>query len=111
MKKQSIWAIWVKDFKSKIGKDYILIDIRTNPEIKEWYIKWMDLNLDYYNPNYAKELDKLDRNKKYLIYCHSWSRTGMTLRFMEQIWFKEVYHLSWWIISWVNDWEELLKNN
>ena len=54
MKKQSIWAIWVKDFKSKIGKDYILIDIRTIPEILEWYIKWMDLNLDYYNPNYAK---------------------------------------------------------
>ena len=109
MENQIIWSLVSSDFKEKILKDYILIDIRTIPEVQEWYIEWMDLNLDYYNENYAKELDKLDRDKKYLIYCRSWSRTEMTLRFMAQIWFKEVYHLEWWIVSWVNAWESLIK--
>jgi rhodanese-related sulfurtransferase len=104
-----IWSISVSEFKQKMKQDYVLIDIRTLTEIQEAKIEWIDLILDCYSPNFMNELDKLDRNKKYLIYCRSGSRTWMSLKIMSQLWFKEVYDLEWWLISWVNTWEELVK--
>jgi len=85
------------------SNEYTIIDIR-NPEELEatWYIKW-SLNIVYYYPWFLDEIKKLDRNKKYLIYCNSWNRTTHTLEIMKYLWFKEAYHLSWWIISWLEN--------
>lgn len=96
----TIWSISVSDFKQKIWEDYTLIDIRTPEEVSERKIEWMDLNIDYYSPNFKNELDKLDKNWKYLIYCRSWNRSGTSLKIMKDMWFKEVYDLDWWINKW-----------
>jgi len=109
MENQKIWSISVSEFKKKMWQDYTLIDIRTLPELQEWKIEWMDLVLDYYSEGFMNDINELDKNKKYLIYCRSGSRTWMTLGLMSQLWFKEAYDLCWWIIAWADAWEKFIK--
>jgi rhodanese-related sulfurtransferase len=54
--------------------EYILIDIRTEMERTPQYggvIFENSINIDFYKADFMKELDKLDKTKKYLIYCRS----------------------------------------
>lgn len=105
----NIWRLLVDDFNEKISEDYILIDIRTRPEILQWRIEKTELFLDYYWDDYINKLKWLDKNKKYLIYCRVWNRTWVTLNVMKQLWFKYVYDLYWWIINWVNSWKKIIS--
>ena len=105
-----IWNISVSEFKEKMSNnDYILMDIRTLPEIQEAKLEWINIVLDCYSPNFMNELEKLDKNKKYLIYCRSGSRTWMTLKIMSQLWFKEAYDLEWRLIAWAQAGEKIVK--
>ena len=99
----------VNDFKQKISEDFILIDIRTKQEIDRWIIWWADLFLDYYSKNFITDLNKLDKNKKYLIYCAHWNRSWDTLIWMKKMWFSDVFDLKWWIVAWIDSWENIVK--
>ena len=86
-----------------------LIDIRSIWELKDtWIIEWAK-NIDYYNINFKNNLNKLDKNKKYLIYCRSWNRSWYTLSIMKDLGFINVIELNWWIINWLDWWEKLVK--
>jgi rhodanese-related sulfurtransferase len=90
-------------FKNEIEKkDWILVDLRTSREVIEGVIEWWVINIDYYSPDFKEKLNALDKNKKYLIYCRSWARSWKTLELMKELWFKNVFNLDWWIISWLN---------
>ena len=102
-------GLLVLDFKQKIEEDYILIDVRTQQEIDNWIIPWTDLFLDYYSDNFASELNKLDKNWKYIIYCAHWNRSKDTLFWMWKMNFNEVFDLKWWIVEWINEWEKIVK--
>lgn len=104
-----IWSIWVAEFKEKIKEGYTVIDIRTVWEVNAWRLESMDLAFDYYQSTFRWELNKLDKNEKYLIYCRSGNRTGSALSLMKELWFKEVYDLSWWIGVWERAWEFVQK--
>ncbi len=80
--------------------DHVLLDIRTNPEFNQGHLKGAEM-LDFYGPGFKAELQKLDRDKPYLIYCRSGNRTGQTLKLMEQLGFTNVADLHNGIISWV----------
>lgn len=105
----NIWNFTVQEFKQKIKEDYILIDIRTAEEISEWYIEWKDLEIDYYKNNFKSEIEKLDKSKKYLIYCRSGSRSWNALHLMKNLWFTNVHDLAWGIGAWESDWEQFVK--
>ena len=109
MEKQSIASIRVDEFIEKSKGDFIVIDIRTPQEVAEWKIEEMDLNLDYYASDFVDQLNALDKNKKYLIYCRSGSRTYSTLLWMRDLWFQEAYDLEGGIISWIQSGENLIK--
>lgn len=106
---RNIWNFSVEEFKKKIEEDYILIDIRTPWEIAKWYIKWLDMRIDYYEDNFKSQIEKLDKTKKYLIYCRSWSRSWNALYLMKNLWFKDVHDLAWWIWIWEEVWEKFEK--
>lgn len=100
----NIWNFTALEFKQKLVKDYILIDIRTPGEVTEWYIDGMDLNIDYYKDNFKSEIEKLDKTKQYLIYCRSWNRTWNALYLMKNLGFTDVHDLDWWIGAWDRAW-------
>ncbi len=105
----NIWSYNIWEFKQKIWEDYILIDIRTPWEISEWYIEWKDLEIDYYKDSFKSEIEKLDKTKKYLIYCRSWNRSWNALYLMKNLWFTDVHDLAWGIGTWARWWEKFIK--
>lgn len=101
-------SVWVWDFKKELEKwDWILIDLRTPEEVKQGVIPWVKLNLDYYSKDFWQKIKNLDKNKKYLIYCHSWHRSWITFEVMKKIGFKNVINLEHWINSWIQAGEKI----
>lgn len=97
-------AILVKD------KNVSIIDIRTAEEYKSGYIKGA-INIDYYKADFKEKLSKLDKNKKYFIYCRSGRRSGSAKTIFNDLGFKNVYNLESGIQEWVAEKRELMYNN
>jgi len=79
--------------------DFVIIDVRTPGEFAEGHIENAS-NLDFYSETFRDELNNLDKNKPYLIYCRSGRRSGNALNIMEEFNFREVYNISGGIIEW-----------
>jgi rhodanese-related sulfurtransferase len=72
--------------------DFIIIDVRTLEEFSGGHIE-NAINLDYYSETFRDELNKLDKDKPYLIYCRSGGRSANALNIMEELNFREVYNI------------------
>ncbi len=79
--------------------DFAIIDVRTAPEFAGGYID-NAANIDFYAETFRDELDRLDKNKTYLIYCRSGSRSGKALGIMAELGFQEVYDVDGGILAW-----------
>ncbi len=90
------------DFKTELHEwDKVLLDVRTPWEAQMfWVIENNQLLIDIYAQWAAEKILKLDKTKKYLIYCHSWSRSTTVRNFMKQNSFKYAKDLEWWIDAW-----------
>ena len=84
--------------------DFVIIDVRTPEEFADGHIENAS-NIDFYSDTFRDELDNLDKNKTYFIYCRSGGRSGNALNIMAELDFTEVYNMSGGIIAW--DAEEL----
>ena len=74
--------------------------MRTPEEFGEGHIE-NATNIDFYSETFRDELDNLDKNKTYLIYCRSGGRSGKALDIMAELNFKEVYN----ILGGINQWK------
>jgi len=81
--------------------DFVIIDVRTPEEFAEGYIE-NAVNIDFRSETFLDELNKLDKNKTYVIYCRSGRRSGGALDIMAELNFKEVYN----ILDGINAWKE-----
>ena len=79
--------------------DFVIIDVRTPQEFAEGYIE-NAVNIDFYAETFRDELDNLDKNKTYLIYCRSGGRSGRALDMMAELRFKEVHNILGGILAW-----------
>ena len=79
--------------------DFVILDVRTPEEVAEGYIE-NAINIDFYSETFRDELDRLDKDKTYLIYCRSGGRSGNTLNIMGGLNFREVYDVSGGMIEW-----------
>jgi len=79
--------------------DFIILDVRTPEEFADGHIE-NAINLDYYSETFGDELNKLDKNKTYLVYCRSGRRSRNALDIMEELNFREAYNMSGGIIEW-----------
>ncbi|MBA7649849.1 Thiosulfate sulfurtransferase GlpE [subsurface metagenome] len=79
--------------------DFVILDVRTPEEFADGHIE-NTINIDFYSDTFQDELDNLDKNKTYLIYCRSGGRSGKALNIMAELNFKEVYNVSGGVIAW-----------
>ena len=79
--------------------DFVIIDVRTPGEFAEGYIE-NAINIDFHSETFRDELDNLDKNRKYVIYCRSGGRSGNALNIMAELNFMEIYNISGGIIVW-----------
>lgn len=80
-------------------KEGLIIDLRTTDEINKGFIKGA-VQLDFLAKDSEKQIDKLDKNKTYYIYCASGGRSGDAAEYMEKHGFKRVYNLEKGFSDW-----------
>ena len=94
-----------KDFSRVINlDDVVVIDIRTLQELQELgFISQKDLEYDFYNPNFASQIDSLNKTVKYAIYCYHGTRSAALLSYMKKSGFKNVVDLDGGIDAWLKE--------
>jgi rhodanese-related sulfurtransferase len=83
----------------KDDENFVILDVRTPREFAQGYIKNAK-NVDYYSKTFRDELDKLDKDKTYLVYCRSGNRSGRTLRVMQELNYSHAYNMTGGIGGW-----------
>ncbi len=108
---KNIKQISLEKFKKEVKKENtILIDIRIPIEWERyWVIPWTDKYIVFWWPNFESEILKLDKEKKYLLYCFHWNRSDVARNYMQQLWFTRVKDLAWWINAFIKAWEKIWK--
>lgn len=82
-------------FKSLIDqKKYVLIDLRTDEEIKSKGMIKGAQQINFLAKDAEQIIEKLDRNKAYLIYCAGGGRSGECAELMQKLGFREVIDLE-----------------
>ena len=80
-------------------KDVVLLDVRTKLEYDSLHIENSVLT-DYSQPNFPEEIEKLDRNKTYLIYDKTDRKSSNTFELMKELRFKDVHVIIGGIEAW-----------
>ncbi len=84
---------------NKNNNDFVILDVRTPEEFNSGRIENSE-NINFYSSDFKEQLSKLDKNKVYLVYCRSGSRSAKAVKIMEELGFKKVYNVEGGIISW-----------
>ncbi|MFC1908009.1 rhodanese-like domain-containing protein [Chloroflexota bacterium] len=79
--------------------DFVILDVRTPEEFADGHIA-NSINVDFYSETFRDDINKLDKDKTYLIYCRSGNRSGKALNIMVGLGFMEAYNISGGIIEW-----------
>jgi len=79
--------------------DFIIIDVRTPQEFAQEHIEGA-INLDYYSADFREQLNELDKNKTYLVYCRTGRRSKAAVDLMKELGFGQIYNISDGIIDW-----------
>ena len=87
---------------NKDNPNFVILDVRTPEEYLSGHIE-NAVNLDYYSDTFRNDLDKLDKNKTYIIYCRSGGRSGNALNIMKELDFREVYNVLGGITKWKSE--------
>jgi len=78
---------------------FIIIDVRTPEEFDGGYIEGA-INIDYNSEDFRAQLETLDKDNTYLIYCRSGKRSAGARDVMAELDFREVYNMSGGITEW-----------
>ena len=81
--------------------ELVIIDVRTPNEYQSGHIK-NARNIDFYGRDFQQRLDTLDKTIPYLVYCRSGRRSNVTIKYLKQVGFETIYHITDGIIDWQN---------
>ena len=86
---------------NNMKENSIIIDVRTKEEYDSGHIK-NAINIDFYGPDFEKQISALDKNKNYFIYCRSGHRSHEANKVMKSLGIKNIFELEGGIMSNVN---------
>ena len=78
----------------------VILDVRTEEEFESGYIpnaKNIDLRM---GPGFIDEINTLEKNKSYYVYCRSGARSAQAVQLMRDLGFTETYNLLGGILDW-----------
>jgi rhodanese-related sulfurtransferase len=101
-KQEELGVVTVKDilgddiFKDE---DVIFLDVRTKREFQGGFIPNAQ-NVDFYGEGFLDDIKKLDKKKKYILYCRSGGRSLQAKHLMETMNFSHLYNLQGGVLEW-----------
>ncbi|MDX5337636.1 MAG: rhodanese-like domain-containing protein [Cyclobacteriaceae bacterium] len=96
----SIQVISIEKFEKMTSKKKnMILDVRTPEEVAEGHLAGA-ININFLGETFGEEVQKLNKNKTYLLYCRSGSRTRRAADQMQKAGFKKVYMLEGGITAW-----------
>jgi rhodanese-related sulfurtransferase len=88
--------------------DFIILDVRTLEEYNSGHIENASM-LDFYDESFEDDLDQLDKNKTYLVYCRTANRSARAVDIMVELGFTDVYNMLGGIVKWNEDGYKIVK--
>ena len=91
-----------EEWVSQLEKDSnaVVLDVRTDAEVADGIIA-NAIHIDIYKgQEFVSEIEALDKNKNYYVYCRSGNRSGQACNIMEQLGFDNAYNLEGGILEW-----------
>ncbi|MEX2594067.1 MAG: rhodanese-like domain-containing protein [Anditalea sp.] len=89
---RSIGSLEAKALLEEQG-DIIILDVRTPKEYIAGHLIGAQ-HIDFYAPDFSKQLQALDPDKAYVVYCAVGGRSSKAAEMMKKIGFKQVYEAS-----------------
>jgi rhodanese-related sulfurtransferase len=80
-----------------------IIDVRTPDEFDDGYIEGARLLNIQDSSKFMAELEKLEKDKDYFVYCRSGRRSEMACQIMEKAGIKNAYNLQGGILDWTGN--------
>lgn len=74
------------------GEGVVVLDVRTPPETAMGMIEGA-IEVDVKNPDFVQQIQKLDKDKTYLIYCRSGRRSVTACNLMAEQGFTKLYNM------------------
>lgn len=90
-----------KEFQKKLKStdDVVLIDVRTDAEVKESRIPG-SVQINFNSPDFKEKIVALDTTKTYMVYCRTGGRSTKAVDVMKSAGIKKVYNLKGGITAW-----------
>jgi rhodanese-related sulfurtransferase len=85
--------------KQNSNHELVVLDVRSHQEFSDEHIENAE-NLDYNSQDFKIKVNDLDKNKKYLVYCHSGMRSSRAVKEMEKLGFTDIKNISGGIRKW-----------
>ena len=100
----------VEDFSKKTAESGVVtLDVRTQGEFMTGHIQDAQ-NIDFESGSFESQIESLDKNGTYAVYCRSGNRSGQAVKVMQDAGFKNIYNLDGGVIDWANSGLPLVNN-
>jgi len=100
----------VPDFSKKITESGVVtLDVRTPGEFMTGHIEDAQ-NIDFESGSFKSDIESLDKNGTYAVYCRSGNRSGQAVAIMHEAGFHNVYNLEGGVIDWTAQGMALVNN-
>lgn len=100
----------VEDFSKKTAESgVVILDVRTPGEFMTGHIQDAQ-NIDFESGSFESQIESLDKNGTYAVYCRSGNRSGQAVKVMHDAGFHNVYNLNGGVIDWANAGLPLVNN-
>ncbi|MDE0597677.1 rhodanese-like domain-containing protein [Dokdonia genika] len=92
----------IPEWKEKIAqdKDAVILDVRTEEETENGIIEGAKVIDIYQGQGFIDEVEKLDKDKNYYVYCRSGARSAQACALMGQLGFETTYNLLGGYMAW-----------
>ncbi len=100
----------VENFSKKTAESgVVILDVRTPGEFMTGHIQGAQ-NIDFEGGSFESQIESLDKNGTYAVYCRSGNRSGQAVKVMQDASFKNIYNLDGGVIDWANSGLPLVNN-
>ncbi len=80
--------------------ELVVLDVRTPEEYAAGHIPGKGVNLDFKAADFKTKAAGLDRETPYLVHCQSGGRSTSSLAVLQELGFKQLYHLDGGMSAW-----------